>query len=226
MTDIALSRNGMHFAAKDRMSALTHFIGFFCSVIAMPVLLIRGAADGRSPAALVSYAVFAMSMVLLYGASSSYHAFDLGPYLNRRLRKIDHMMIPVLIAGTYTPLCMGPLSEDGGSVLLALIWSLAFLSILFSLYWITCPKWVSSLIYIGMGWACVPYIPSLYRLLPDDGFMFLLLGGILYTIGGIIYAFKLKALERNRNFRSHEVFHLFVMAGTLMHYLMVYMCIA
>ncbi len=214
------------FKAKDRMSALTHFIGFIISVFSCPIMIIKGAIDGRSFSGLISYAVFSMSMVLLYGASASYHSFNLGVYLNKRLRKIDHMMISVLIAGTYTPLCIGPLNGNGGYPLLCVIWALALLSIAFSLYWITCPKWLSSVIYIAMGWACVPYISKLYHILPREGFFLLLSGGIIYTIGGVLYAVKLRVLERNRNFRSHEVFHMFVMGGTLMHYLMVYLFIA
>lgn len=215
------------FKVKDRLSALSHFIGFLVSIIATPLLLIKGAADAKSTAELISYAVFALSMVVLYGSSTAYHSFDLGDKgKNRRLRKLDHMMIPVLIAGTYTPLCVTTLRENGGMILLALIWTLAFFSIIFKAYWVTCPKFVSSIIYIAMGWACIPYLSRLHSLLSTGGFIMLLMGGIAYTAGGIIYALKIPSLEKNREFRSHELFHLFILGGTLFHYLMIYFFVA
>lgn len=215
------------FVVKDRLSALSHFIGFILAIAATPVLLIKGALDGRSLADLVAYAVFAISMVLLYGASTSYHSFNFRDEgKNRRLRKFDHMMISVLIAGTYTPLCVTTLKGDGGIMLLATIWGLALLSIIFKAYWITCPRFVSSIIYLTMGWACAPCLKTLYSLLTPMGFKFLLAGGIFYTAGGVIYASKLPALEKNREFRSHELFHLFILAGTILHYIMIYSYIA
>ena len=215
------------FRVKDRLSALSHFIGFLCSIVLTPVLLIKGALDGMSAAELGALSIFTLSMVLLYGASTAYHSFDLGDDdRNRRLRKLDHMMIPVLIAGTYTPLCVTTLRNNGGMTLLAVIWILAILSILFKAFRVNCPRFVSSVIYIAMGWACAPYLGALHSLLTPGGFRFLLLGGILYTTGGIIYATKLPMLEKNREFRSHELFHLFILGGTLMHYLMVFSYVA
>ena len=215
------------FRVKDRLSALSHFIGFLCSIVLTPVLLIKGALDGMSAAELGALSIFTLSMVLLYGASTAYHSFDLGDNdRNRRLRKLDHMMIPVLIAGTYTPLCVTTLRNNGGMTLLAVIWILAILSILFKAFRVNCPRFVSSVIYIAMGWACAPYLGALHSLLTSGGFRFLLLGGILYTTGGIIYATKLPMLEKNKEFRSHELFHLFILGGTLMHYLMVFSYVA
>ena len=215
-----------HFTVKDRLSALSHFIGFIFSIILAPVLLIKGASDSKSLVELISYAIFTFSMILLYGASSAYHSFNLGDEKNRRLKKLDHMSISVLIAGTYTPLCVTTLRDYGGIRLLSVIWTLAFLSILFKAYWVTCPKFISSVIYIAMGWACAPYLSRLHTLLSSGGFRMLLLGGIFYTAGGIIYACRIPALEKNREFRSHELFHLFILAGSLFHYLMIYLYIA
>lgn len=219
-------RNSL-FIVKDKYSALSHFIGFLVSIIISPLLLIKGALDGRSLLDLISYSIYGLSMIVLYGASTAYHSFNLDDAAkNRRLRKLDHMMIPVLIAGTYTPLCVTTLNGDGGLTLLIIIWSLALLSILFKAFWITCPKAVSSIIYLAMGWTCAPYLGKLYILLTPFGFKFLLLGGIAYTIGGILYSVKLPSLEKNKEFRSHELFHLFVLLGSLFHYLMIYLCVA
>ncbi len=215
------------FEVKDKLSALSHLIGFIFSIVLTPVLLIKGSLDGKSLVELISYAIFTFSMVILYAASTCYHSFTLeSEKKNIRLKKFDHMMIPVLIAGTYTPLCVTTLQSDGGIVLLSIIWALAFLSILFKAFWVTCPKYISSIIYIAMGWAVSPYLSRLYSLLTPDGFRFLLLGGITYTIGGVIYASSLPFLEKNKNFRSHELFHIFILFGTLFHYLMIYFYVA
>ena len=133
------------------------------------------------------------------------------------------MMICVLIAGTYTPICLTALAGRKGYTLLAIVWGLAILGIVFKFFWVNCPKWVSSLIYIVMGWSCVYAMPQIVDTLPLGGFLWLLAGGILYTVGGVIYALKLKAFdERFKNFGSHEIFHLFVMGGTACHYVFMF----
>lgn len=215
------------FSVKDKMSALSHLIGFIISVLLSPLLLIKGAMDQKSLSDLVALAVFSFSMVILYAASTCYHSFHLDTEKkNLKLKKFDHMMIPVLIAGTYTPLCVTTLSNDGGVVLLDSIWFLSLLSIIFKAYWVTCPKFISSIIYIALGWTCGPYLGHLYFLLTPSGFRFLLLGGIAYTIGGVIYSTKLPILEKNKEFRSHELFHIFILIGSLFHYLMIYFFVA
>ncbi len=166
---------------------------------------------------------FLLGAILLYTASTCYHTFDLSARGNQNLKKFDHMMIPMLIAGTYTPASLLGLGGKAGVYLLVFVWTFAILSMVLKLFWVNCPKWVSSVIYIGMGWSCVLAIPSLFRILPLGGFLWLLIGGIFYTIGGVIYAFKFD-LFRNRFacFGTHEVFHLFIMAGTFCHYIFIY----
>ncbi|MGN1164368.1 MAG: hemolysin III family protein [Candidatus Ornithospirochaeta sp.] len=210
------------FRVKDPISTLTHFIAFVISIVAAPILLMKGAMDGKSLVELLSLAVFSLSMIFLYGASSSYHAFNLGEKKNIVLRKIDHAMIGVLVAGTYTPLCVISLRSQGGLVLLSYVWALSLGALVLKLFWINCPKWVSSVLYLLMGWACAPSLGKIYRALTPGGFRLLLLGGITYTIGALIYAMKIPALEKNKNFRSHELFHLFIMGGTLFQYLSIY----
>jgi hemolysin III len=133
------------------------------------------------------------------------------------------MMIPMLIAGTYTPASLLGLGGKAGIYLLIFVWSFAIGGMILKMFWVNCPKWVSSALYIGMGWSCVLAIPSLYHTLPLGGFLWLLIGGILYTIGGVIYALKLDVFnERFPNFGSHEIFHLFIMGGTFCHYVFIY----
>ena len=193
---------------KDPGSALTHFTAMILAAAAAVPLLIKGS---RSPAQfhLAALAVFILSMVGLYAASTIYHTLDISPKVNRLLRKIDHMMIFVLIAGTYTPVCLIVLGDETGWFLLGLVWIIAFLGILINAFWITCPKWFSSMVYIAMGWVCVLAFSKILTALPREGFIWLLAGGIIYTLGGIIYALKLPVFNsRHRYFGSHEIFHL------------------
>ena len=211
---------------KDPGSALTHFTAMILAAAAAVPLLIKGS---RSPAQfhLAALAVFILCMVGLYAASTIYHTLDISPKVNRLLRKIDHMMIFVLIAGTYTPVCFIVLGDETGWFLLGLVWIIAFLGILINAFWITCPKWFSSMVYIAMGWVCVLAFSKILTALPREGFIWLLAGGIIYTLGGIIYALKLPVFNsRHRYFGSHEIFHLFVMGGSLCHYMMMYQFVA
>lgn len=211
------------FTVKDPGSALTHFIGFVFSLLLLPVLLLHAVHQQVSPIGLLSLGIFALSMILLYAASTSYHTFDLSPAANLRLKKIDHIMISVLIAGSYTPICLMALPGPVGIPLLIAIWSCAFIGGVIKFFWVTCPKWFSSILYITMGWLCVFALPQLLERLPGAAFGFLLAGGIIYTVGGIIYALKLVRWNKSRPFiGSHEVFHLFVLAGNLCHALLAY----
>lgn len=215
----------MKFHLKDPVSSLTHFAGMLLTLIAAPFLLVR-AADNPDHIHLISMIVFLVSMVLLYGASATYHAFDLSVRTNRVLRKMDHIMIFILIAGTYTPICLIPLSGRTGMILLAVIWGLAVLGILIKAFWITCPKWFSSVIYIAMGWVCLFSFPQLIPAL-GASFWWLLAGGILYTVGGVLYALKLSIFnKKHKYFGSHEIFHLFVMAGSFCHFMLMVLSLA
>lgn len=210
----------MNFYVKDPISALTHLIGLIAAIIGLPVLLLHGAVHQLSLSGLISLSVFMLSMIFLYAASTTYHTFDLSQQSNKILKKIDHMMIFVLIAGSYTPLCLIALSFKSGLRLLILVWSIALIGILFKAFWVTCPKWVSSVIYIGMGWLCVTAIREIMATLPRISWIWLLIGGIIYTIGGIVYALKMSFLQKYcKNFGAHELFHVFVLIGSFCHYM-------
>ena len=208
------------FHLKDPGSAITHLIGFICAILATPVLLVHAASHHVSFSGMVSLSVFMVSMILLYGASSAYHTFIVAKPTEMLLKRIDHMMIFVLIAGSYTPVCSMVLAQPAGSILLIVIWSLALLGMLLKLCWVTCPKWFSSVIYIAMGWVCIFVLPQLYTSASRSTFVLLAVGGVIYTIGGVIYALKLRVFNaRFPKFGSHEVFHVCVMLGSLCHYL-------
>jgi hemolysin III len=137
------------------------------------------------------------------------------------------MMIFVLIAGSYTPICLIVLDRNVGLPLLTLIWGMAVVGMLIKAFWVYCPKWVSSSIYIIMGWTCVLAFTHLVHALSFAAFLWLLAGGVIYTIGGVIYALKLSIFnQKYTHFGSHEIFHLFVMGGSICHFIMMYQFVA
>lgn len=212
--------------AKDPGSAMTHFIGTLMAVFAAMPLLLKAAAN-PGYVHILSLGIFILSMILLYVASTVYHTLNISARINKRLKKFDHMMIYVLIAGTYTPICLIALGGVTGIFLLSLIWGLAIIGIVVTGFWVHCPKWFSSVVYIAMGWTCVLAFTQLMNSLPAAAFSWLLGGGIIYTIGGVIYALKLPLFnKRHRYFGSHEIFHLFVMGGSLCHFILMYKYIA
>ena len=212
----------MTLSIKDPGSALTHFIGMILAALASTPLL-AVAASRSDTLTVLSLAVFALSMILLYGASTIYHTLNISEKANKVLRKVDHMMIFILIAGSYTPICVITLRDSIGYSLLALVWGTAAVGILIKMFWITCPKWFSSLIYISMGWLCILVMVPLVKSLQTAAFAWLMAGGIIYTIGGVIYALKLSIFNaRHQFFGSHEIFHLFVMAGSLCHFVVMF----
>lgn len=207
---------------KDPGSAITHFIGMLMAIFAAIPLLIKAAHEPER-IYIISLTIYVISLILLYAASTTYHTFDLSKKANTILKKMDHMMIFILIAGSYTPICLLALDKPIGTILLTIVWGIAILGILFKAFWVYCPKWVSSVLYIGMGWVCVLAFSQLLNNLSPAAFGWLLAGGIIYTIGGIIYALKLPIFNaRFKNFGSHEIFHLFVMGGSACHFVVMY----
>ena len=207
---------------KDPGSAITHFIGMLMAIFAAVPLLIK-AANEPSRIYIISLTIYAASLILLYAASTTYHTFDVSERVNTILKKIDHMMISVLIAGSYTPVCLIVLKGRTGLILLAIVWSIAIAGILIKAFWVYCPKWVSSVLYIGMGWTCVLAFTQILNNMSAAAFGWLLAGGIIYTVGGVIYALKLPIFNnRHKNFGSHEIFHLFVMGGSACHFVVMY----
>ena len=213
----------MQLTIREPGSAITHFVACLVAAIAASPLILK--ADGGITA--LSLAIFSASMILLYGASALYHSVTVTDRVLRVFRKIDHMMIFVLIAGSYTPVCLIVLGGRSGYSLLGLVWGVAIAGMLINAFWITCPKWFSSIIYIAMGWLCLLVFGTLRDALPHAAFGWLLAGGVIYTAGGVIYALKLAAFNSlHRYFGSHEIFHLFVMGGSVCHFVFMYCFVA
>ena len=216
----------MNITIREPGSALTHFIAMLLALCAAVPLLVRAAVHSGVKS-LTAMTVFMISMVLLYAASTIYHSVNCSGRILRIFRKMDHMMIFVLIAGTYTPVCLLTLPKPSGLMLLAAVWGIALVGIFIKGFWITCPKWFSSVLYIAMGWSCLSVLGQLFSLLPLHAFLWLLAGGLIYTAGGNIYALRLPLFDaRHPMFGLHEIFHLFVMAGSLCHFVFMFCYLA
>ena len=216
----------MNITIREPGSALTHFIAMLLALCAAVPLLVRAAVHSGVKS-LTAMTVFMISMVLLYAASTIYHSVNCSGRILRIFRKMDHMMIFILIAGTYTPVCLLTLPKPSGLMLLAAVWGIALVGIFIKGFWITCPKWFSSVLYIAMGWSCLSVLGQLFSLLPLHAFLWLLAGGLIYTVGGIIYALRLPLFDaRHPMFGLHEIFHLFVMAGSLCHFVFMFCYLA
>lgn len=210
------------FIIKDKWSAITHFIGFIFSILATPFIVSKASYDNATFISMISISVFMLSMTLLYGASTAYHSFNITKIGNSILKRIDHCSIFVLIAGSYTPVCIVGLHNLTGYILLIVVWALAIIGIIIKIFFVYCPKWVSSLMYLALGWAVIFTIKDIYLAFTIKEFVWLTLGGFFYTVGGVLYAIKPKIFKKEEitGFGNHELFHVFVMLGTLSHYIL------
>lgn len=198
-------------------SAITHGIGILLAVIGTVLLLLRA----RSPLHLAAFGIYGASMTVLYTASTLYHCLRTGLNGRRLLRKFDHCSICLLIAGSYTPICLISLASSCGRALLAAVWAFALLGILLSIAWINAPRWLSSVVYLCMGWLVVFVIVPVVRALSPQGLFWLVLGGVMYSVGGVLYAVKWPG-RSNPRFGCHEIFHVFILLGTLSQYVTIY----
>lgn len=201
---------------RDPISGFTHMAGALLSVAGL-VVLVCFAAINATAWHIVSFSIFGASLVLLYTASTLYHLLPVSARGTAILRRIDHMMIYVLIAGTYTPVCLVPLRGAWGWSLLGSIWAIAIAGIILKGFWMNAPRWLSTLFYMGMGWLVVIAFWPLVNSIPSGAVWWLVAGGLMYTMGAVIYATKWTRTA-SKLFGFHEIFHLFVMAGSLCHF--------
>lgn len=204
---------------REPINALTHGVGILLSAAGL-IFLTMKSLHNQSGLQLAGALVFGLSLIALYTASTVYHGLPVSPRAVQIMRRVDHTMIYVLIAGTYTPICLVTLKGVLGWSLLALVWGLAFVGIVVKLLWMNAPRWLSTGFYVLLGWLAAFFIVPLFKALPFSGFLWLLAGGILYTIGAVFYAAKPNWLRLGK-FGYHEVFHLFILAGSGAHFLLV-----
>ena len=200
-------------------SAITHGVGAVLAVIGTAALLTGTALGSFSIWKLVSFAIYGLSMIGLYTASTLYHCINTTVRGRVALRKFDHASIYFLIAGSYTPVCLIALRGGWGWSMFGVIWALAIAGLFMSLTWINCPRALTSVIYIAMGWLAVVILYPLWQALGLRGVAWLLAGGVLYTIGGVLYALKWPGRD-NPRFGCHEVFHVFIVLGSVAHFVM------
>ena len=200
---------------REPVNALTHLFGAILSIIGT-IILLNHTHLPLSPVTIASILIFGISLVLLYTTSGIYHLVHTTDVILLKLRKLDHSMIFILIAGSYTPFCLLSLTGVWKWSIITIVWSLALVGIILKIVWMNMPRWVSTGFYIGMGWIALFALKPLYDSLSLGGFVFLLLGGLMYTIGGIIYGTKKPNFSPDFGF--HEIFHIFVLLGSFCHY--------
>ena len=206
---------------REPVNGFTHLAGAILSFIGLLALVIKTTLTNPTAVALTSVIIFGVSMILLYSASATYHLVVSSDNVIKFLRRLDHSMIFILIAGSYTPFCLIALQGVQGWVLYSIIATAAIAGVLFKMIWFKCPRWISTLLYVAMGWVAVFLIAPLYKALSLTGVSLLVLGGIFYTIGALIYAIKPKWMKM-KHFGYHEIFHVFIMLGSLTHFFCVY----
>ncbi len=211
----------MNTYIREPINGLTHLAGALLSFVGLLALVIKASLTTGSPLAITAVMIFGISMILLYTASATYHMVISKESVIAFLRRIDHSMIFLLIAGSYTPFCLISLNGATGWTLFGIIIGAAATGILFKMVWFKSPRWLSTSIYIIMGWMVIFVISPLSSVLNAGGIFWLVAGGIMYTIGGVIYALK-PAFLQSKYLGFHEIFHIFIMLGSLAHFLSVY----
>jgi hemolysin III len=204
---------------KDPLSGALHFAGALLSIAATVVLILSGLGD---PWKIVSFSIYGATLFILYSFSTLYHWLpqEIGGK-NQIFRKLDHLSIYLLIAGTYTPFCLVAIRGPWGWSLFGVIWGLAVIGMLVQSVYINVKRWITTLIYIGMGWMVVIALKPLFESLPLNGIYLLIAGGLSYSVGGIVYTVKKPNVSRYFGF--HELWHIFVLAGSFLHFLCILM---
>lgn len=207
----------MKLKIREPINSITHFAGALLSVIGL-ILLLFISIESRDVVKIISSVIFSLGLIGLYLTSSIYH----GVYKNiTTFRKLDHIMIYFLIAASYTPICLVTLKGKIGYIFLSIIWTLAISGGIMKIFWLNAPRWLYTSFYLILGWAALFILWPLYKLLPFTAISLLMGGGLLYSIGAIIYATKSKRIQIWK-FGFHEIFHVFILLGSLSHFIMIY----
>ena len=207
--------------AREPINGFTHLGGAILSFAGLLALVIKTTLTSPTAVDITAVIIFGISLVLLYSASATYHLVVASDKVISFLRKVDHSMIFILIAGSYTPFCLIALNGIEGWITFGIVSGIAICGVVFKMVWFNCPRWLSTSVYIGMGWISVFIVIPLYKSIALGGILLLLAGGISYTIGAIIYGLKPKALKF-KGLGFHEIFHIFILIGSLCHYIAVF----
>jgi hemolysin III len=202
---------------KDPISCLTHLAGALLSIVGLYVLLNAG----NGPVEIIAFAIFGFTMMLMYSASTVYHMFNLSESGTKLLRKVDHIMIYLFIAGSFTPFTLLLMEGPFKWTMISIIWGIAIIGVVFKLLWLHAPKWVSLTFYLGMGWLGLIILPYAIMELPSTAAWWVIAGGLSYTFGAVIYGLQ-KPNPIPEWFGFHEIWHLFVMGGSFCHFWAIY----
>ena len=200
---------------RDPFSGLSHLLGALMSLAAIPYMLVHLPEQGFG-LYLASYLVFGISMFCMFAASAVYHLMEISEAGIHALKRVDHMAIYIMIAGSYTPFCLIGLDNPQAWWMFGIIWGIAFAGILTKIFWLHAPRWFSTLLYLGMGWISLFVYKPLSQALSAEAIEWLLAGGICYTIGAVVYATKWPNLHKHFDF--HDLWHIFVLAGAACHF--------
>ncbi len=210
----------MNIKIREPINSITHLCGMILSSIGLILLLINSI-YANDPIKITTSIIFCVGLIGLYSASSIYHWSMAKEKTLKILRKIDHIMIYILISASYTPICLITLKGTLGYTLLSFIWIMAIVGIILKILWLNAPRWLYTSFYLILGWSALFVIYPLYKILPIQAFILLFLGGVSYSIGAVIYGTKSKRI-RIWKFGFHEIFHVFILIGSFLHYLMMY----
>jgi len=206
--------------SKPKLRGWLHAVMFPVAFVAGVVLVaLAGTREAR-----ISSAIFSLAAVLLFGASALLHRGSWSPRVTRMLRRLDHSNIFLIIAGTYTPLAVLALPPDKGRVLLWIVWIGALIGVAFRVLWVGAPRWLYTPVYVALGWVAVIYLPDLLDGAGVGVVVLILIGGVLYSAGALIYGLK-RPNPSPRWFGFHEVFHSLTVAAFIVHYVAVSMTV-
>ena len=206
---------------REPINSITHLAGAILSFIALIAMLSKVVLTDPNFTSIISVTIFGICLILLYTVSGTYHGIMSSEKVINFFQKLDHSMIFVLIAGSYAPFCLISLRNSIGLPMLLIMFTIAIIGIVFKLCWFNAPRWLQTALYIAMGWSAIFVIKPLYAALPPVSIFWLVLGGVLYTIGGIIYGAKPAKLKIGK-FEFHEIFHIFIILGSLSHFISVF----
>ena len=199
---------------REPVNGFTHLGGAIASAGGLVALLIIG---WQGIEKIVSLFVYGLSLISLFAASATYHLADVRPKIQEILRKVDHSAIYLLIAGTYTPFCINAFTGFWRWGMLSIIWSLALIGILVKVFTVNAPRWLSAGVYVVMGWLCIAALGEMLVVLPTFALTWLIVGGIIYTLGALVYITKIMNFWPGK-FGYHEVWHIFVLLGAAAHF--------
>ena len=204
----------MHRSFREPVNGLTHLSAAVMAAAGSIVLLLLG---GQDPARELALGAYGASLILMFSTSAAYHLVRTGPRATRILRQLDHSAIYLLIAGTYTPFCILAFSGFWKWGLFSLVWSLAVIGIIVKIFYMKAPRWLTAGVYVIMGWLCIGAIGQMITVLPGWALAWLIIGGITYTAGAVVYSTRILDF-RPGQFGFHEVWHIFVILGAAAHF--------